>query len=65
MWYYMFTCGIWYEKDHNYIYKFNISVLFMYYMLQAINVAQHLSDTYDILKLHKTAEHKVVLTYSL
>jgi len=29
-------------------------------VLQAINVAQHLPDTYDVLKLHTAAEHKVV-----
>jgi hypothetical protein len=65
MWYYKFTCGIWYEKDHNYTYKFNMSVLFTCYVLQAINVAQHLPDMYDVLKLHTTAGQKIVLTYSL
>ena len=65
MFYYKFTCGIWYEKDHKYIYKFNVSVLFMCYVLQATNVGQHLPDTYDVQKLHTTAEHKAVLIYSL
>jgi len=60
-----YTCGIWYEKDHNYTYKFNVSILFMCYVLQAINVAQHLTDRYDILTLHTTAEHKVELTCTL
>jgi hypothetical protein len=37
----------------------------MCYVLQAINVAQHLPDMYYVPKLHTTAEHKVVLIYSL
>ena len=57
----MWNC---YDKDQNYTYKL-MSALFMSDVLQAINVAQHLPVMYDILKLHTTAEHKVVLTYSL
>lgn len=65
MWYYKYTCGIWYDEDQNHTYKFNMSVLFMCYVLQATNVAQHLSDMFNALKLHTTAEHKVVLTYNM
>lgn len=65
MWYYKYTCGIWYEEDQNYTHKFNMSVLFTCYVLQATNVAEHLSDMYNALKVHTTAEHKVVLTYSM
>jgi len=39
-----------------------MSILFMCCVLQAINVAQHLTDRYDIVTLHTTAEHKVELT---
>jgi hypothetical protein len=64
MWYYKYTCGIWYYKNQNYTYKFNISVLFMCYESRAINVAQLLPDMYDVPKPYTTAEHKAVLTYS-
>jgi hypothetical protein len=55
MWYYKYICGLWYDKDQHYTYKFTMSVL-MCYVLQTINGAQHMPDMYNILKLHTEAE---------